>query len=58
MPASFHFLDDVVLADLAFEAEGDSVPEVFEAASNAERICVDGSVVLRSGDDQRGSMVH
>ncbi|MEK7300879.1 MAG: archease, partial [Nitrospirota bacterium] len=35
MPASFQFLDDVALADLAFDAEGDSVPEVFEAASNA-----------------------
>mgnify|MGYP001583849624 CR=1 FL=1 len=35
MPASFHFLDDVALADLAFDAEGDSVPEVFEAASQA-----------------------
>lgn len=35
MPASFHFLDDVALADLAFDAEGDSVQEVFEAASNA-----------------------
>ncbi len=35
MPASFHFLDDVALADLAFDAEGDSFPEVFEAASNA-----------------------
>lgn len=35
MPASLHFLDDVALADLAFDAEGDSVPEVFEAASNA-----------------------
>ena len=35
MPASFQFLEDVALADLAFDAEGDSVPEVFEAASNA-----------------------
>ena len=35
MPASFHFLDDVALADLAFDAEGDSVQEVFEAAANA-----------------------
>jgi SHS2 domain-containing protein len=35
MPAFFHFLDDVALADLAFDAEGDSVPEVFDAASNA-----------------------
>ncbi len=35
MPASFHFLDDVALADLAFDAEGDSVQEVFEAASQA-----------------------
>jgi SHS2 domain-containing protein len=35
MPASFQFLDDVALADLAFDAGGDSVQEVFEAASNA-----------------------
>ncbi|MDO9119056.1 MAG: archease [Nitrospira sp.] len=35
MPASFQFLDDVALADLAFDAEGDSVQEVFDAASNA-----------------------
>ena len=35
MPASFQFLEDVALADLAFDAEGDSVQEVFEAASNA-----------------------
>ena len=35
MPSSFHFLDDVALADLAFDAEGDSIQELFEAASNA-----------------------
>ncbi len=35
MPASFHFLDDVALADLAFDAEGDSVQELFDAATNA-----------------------
>ncbi len=35
MPASFQFLEDVALADLAFDAEGDSVREVFDAASNA-----------------------
>lgn len=35
MPAAFQFLDDVALADLAFDAEGDSVEELFEAASNA-----------------------
>lgn len=35
MPASFHFLDDGALADLAFDAEGESIQEVFEAASNA-----------------------
>lgn len=35
MPSSFHFLDDVALADLAFDAEGDSVQDVFEAASQA-----------------------
>ena len=35
MPASFHFLDDVALADLAFDAEGDSIEELFDAATNA-----------------------
>lgn len=35
MAASFRFLDDVALADLAFEAEGDSMEEVFLAATNA-----------------------
>lgn len=35
MAASFRFLDDVALADLAFEAEGDSIEEVFTAATNA-----------------------
>jgi len=35
MPASFHFLDDVALADLAFDAEGDSIQELFESATNA-----------------------
>ena len=35
MAASFRYLDDVALADLAFEAEGDSIEEVFTAATNA-----------------------
>lgn len=35
MPASFQFLEDVALADLAFDAEGDSIQELFEAASSA-----------------------
>jgi SHS2 domain-containing protein len=33
MAYSFRFLDDIALADLAFEAEGDSVGELFRAAT-------------------------
>jgi SHS2 domain-containing protein len=35
MASSFRFLDDVALADLAFEAEGDSAEELFHAATAA-----------------------
>jgi SHS2 domain-containing protein len=35
MAYSFRFLDDIALADLAFEAEGDSVEELFRAATGA-----------------------
>ncbi len=35
MAHSFRFLDDIALADLAFEAEGDSVEELFRAAPRA-----------------------
>lgn len=35
MAYSFRFLDDIALADLAFEAEGDSVEELFRAATCA-----------------------
>ncbi|MDX2251901.1 MAG: archease [Nitrospira sp.] len=35
MAHSFQFLDDIALADLAFEAEGDSVEELFCAATGA-----------------------
>jgi tRNA-splicing ligase RtcB len=35
MAHSFQFLDDIALADLAFEAEGDSVEELFRAAIKA-----------------------
>ena len=35
MAHSFRFLDDIALADLAFEAEGDSVEELFRAATRA-----------------------
>lgn len=35
MARSFRFLDDIALADLAFEAEGDSVEELFRAATCA-----------------------
>jgi SHS2 domain-containing protein len=35
MSRSFRFLDDVATADLAFEASGDSLEEVFHAATDA-----------------------
>ncbi len=35
MAFSFRFLDDIALADLAFEAEGDSLEEAFRAATQA-----------------------
>jgi SHS2 domain-containing protein len=35
MAHSFRFLDDIALADIAFEAEGDSVEEVFRGATQA-----------------------
>lgn len=35
MAHSFRFLDDIAVADLAFEAEGDSVVELFRAATEA-----------------------
>jgi SHS2 domain-containing protein len=35
MTYTFRFLDDIALADLAFEATGDSLQDVFQAATNA-----------------------
>lgn len=35
MSGSFRFLDDVATADLAFEASGDSLQELFHAATDA-----------------------
>ncbi len=35
MSHSFHFLDDVAIADLAFDASGDSLQELFEGATCA-----------------------
>lgn len=35
MPHSFHFLDDVATADLAFDAFGDSLQELFQGATCA-----------------------
>jgi SHS2 domain-containing protein len=35
MAHSFRFLDDIAVADLAFEAEGDSIEELFRAATDA-----------------------
>jgi SHS2 domain-containing protein len=35
MACSFRFLDDIALADIAFEAEGDTLEEVFHGATSA-----------------------
>ena len=35
MSSSFRFLEDIALADLAFEAEGDSIEDVFQGATQA-----------------------
>jgi len=35
MPSSFRFLEDIALADIAFEAEGDSPEELFRGATQA-----------------------
>ena len=35
MAFSYRFLDDVALADLAFEASGDSLQDLFQGATNA-----------------------
>jgi|SRR5581483_214514 SHS2 domain-containing protein len=35
MPSAFRFLEDVALADAAFEATGDSPSELFQAAAQA-----------------------
>jgi len=35
MTHSFRFLDDIAVADIAFEAEGDSIEELFRGATEA-----------------------
>ncbi len=35
MPGTFRFLDDIALADMAFDAEGDSLSALFDAATEA-----------------------
>jgi SHS2 domain-containing protein len=35
MAWTFRFLEDIALADIAFEAEGESVEEVFRGATQA-----------------------
>ena len=35
MSSSFRFLEDIALADIAFDAEGDSIEELFRAATDA-----------------------
>lgn len=35
MPGTFRFLDEIAMADMAFDAEGDSLPALFDAATQA-----------------------
>lgn len=35
MAHTFRFLDDIAMADLAFDADGDSLQDVFQGATNA-----------------------
>jgi SHS2 domain-containing protein len=35
MSYTFHFLDDIATADLAFDADGDSLQDLFQGATNA-----------------------
>ena len=35
MPGSFQFLDDIALADMAFDAKGETLPALFTAATQA-----------------------
>ncbi len=35
MSGTFRFLDEIAVADMAFEAEGDSLPALFDAATQA-----------------------
>ena len=35
MSYDFRFLEDVALADIAFEAEGDSIEDLFQGATRA-----------------------
>jgi SHS2 domain-containing protein len=43
MAWSFKFLDEIALADIAFEAEGESVEEVFRGATQALLECMANS---------------
>ena len=53
MAGTFRFLEEIALADIAFEAEGESVEEVFRGATQAEaraapkgRDCADVAVEM------------
>ena len=62
MAYSFRFLDDIALADLAFEAEGDSVEELFRAATCALLETLADPAMMAAlgltGQDQIVVMVH
>jgi protein archease len=49
MSSSFRFLEDVALADIAFEAEGDSIEALFQGATQALiEIMADPGTVMAS----------
>jgi SHS2 domain-containing protein len=50
MVKSYKYLEDIATADIAFEAKGDSLNEVFEACAD---VVFDSMVEVRSVDDKR-----
>ncbi|SLM50058.1 conserved protein of unknown function [Nitrospira japonica] len=53
MTFSFRFLDDVALADVAFDAEGDSVQAIFGAATQALLTALANPATVGSSWEQR-----
>jgi SHS2 domain-containing protein len=53
MAWSFRFLEEIALADIAFEAEGESVEEVFRGATQALLECMANPATVSSGGWER-----